>query len=105
MKKVYTFSLLTLIPLFLGAAPRKQGHPVLLLTPDGVEQMKAHSGEVPLFDNSVASLIAEADAAIKAPLCLPEPKDGGGGYSHEMHKRNYYDMFACGMAWQLTPEK
>ena len=105
MKKVYTFILLTLIPLFLGAAPRKQGHPVLLLTPDGVEQMKAHSGEVPLFDNSVASLIAEADAALKAPLCLPEPKDGGGGYSHEMHKRNYYDMFACGMAWQLTSEK
>ena len=105
MKKIYIFILLIVIPLLLGASPRQNVHPILLLTPEGVQQMKAHCGEVPLFDNSVASLIAEADAALKAPLCLPEPKDGGGGYSHEMHKRNYYDMFACGMAWQLTSEQ
>lgn len=80
-------------------------HPTLLLTGDGVAEMKASLGTVPQFDKAVADLIAEADAAVAKPLCVPQPKDGGGGYSHEMHKLNYYDMYACGVAWQLTGEK
>lgn len=77
-------------------------HPTLLLTAEGVEDMKSALGTVPQFDDAVASLIAEADAAVARPLCVPQPKDGGGGYSHEMHKLNYYDMYACGVAYQIT---
>ena len=64
--------------------------------------MKAAKGSIPLFDKSVEKLISEADDAVQKPICLPTPKDGGGGYSHEMHKLNYYDMYNCGIAFQLT---
>ena len=63
-------------------------HPNLLLTKEGVRQMKAAKGSIPLFDKSVEKLISEADEAVQKPICLPVPKDGGGGYSHEMHKLN-----------------
>ena len=67
--------------------------------------MKESVGTVPKFDKSVELLIAEADAALLKEICIPEPKDGGGGYSHETHKLNYYDMYACGVAYQLTGKK
>ncbi len=80
-------------------------HPTLLLTREGVRQIKATSGTVPQFDASVQDLMCDADAAVKRTLCVPQPKDGGGGYSHEAHKQNYYDMYNCGIAWQLTGDE
>ena len=86
------------------AVSAKGQHPTLMLTSGGISRIKAAEGTVPRFDASVRELIAEADVALERALCLPEPKDGGGGYSHEMHKQNYYDMYNCGIAWQLTSD-
>lgn len=83
----------------------ESNHPSLLLTRDGVRQIRAQQGRVPLFDTSFAGLLEEADAAVEREICLPVPKDGGGGYSHEMHKLNYYDMYNMGIAWQLTSDQ
>ena len=80
-------------------------HPRLLLTAEGVAQIKSTSGTVTRFDEAVKDLIAQADVAVNRPLCVPQPKEGGGGYSHEMHKLNYYDMYACGVAWQITSDR
>ena len=82
-------------------APQK-AHPSLLLTSKGVKEIRAHRGRLPLFDVSLERLLKEADEAVERELCLPTPKDGGGGYSHEMHKLNYYDMYNMGIAWQIT---
>lgn len=87
--------ILILLSLFAGIALSAATHPTLLLTKKGVADMKESLGSVPKFDLSVEQLLAEADAALLKPICIPEPKDGGGGYSHEMHKLNYYDMYAC----------
>ena len=94
-----------LLSLFIAGAAVAAEHPNLLLTQEGVRQMKAAKGSIPLFDKSVEKLISEADDAVQKPICLPVPKDGGGGYSHEMHKLNYYDMYNCGIAFQLTGNK
>ena len=80
-------------------------HPSLLLTGKGVKEMRAQRGKLPLFDASADKLIKEADAAVEREICLPTPKDGGGGYSHEMHKLNYYDMYNMAIAWQLTSDE
>ena len=82
-------------------APRS-AHPSLLLTSKGVKEIRANKGKLPLFDVSLDNLLKEADEAVSREICLPTPKDGGGGYSHEMHKLNYYDMYNMGIAWQLT---
>ena len=83
----------------------KGNHPSLLLTGKGVKEIRAQRGKLPLFDASADKLIKEADAAVEREICLPTPKDGGGGYSHEMHKLNYYDMYNMAIAWQLTSDE
>lgn len=80
-------------------------HPSLMLTKQGVEAMRAARGTVPAFDATIDRTLAGADAALAAPIVVPEPRDGGGGYSHERHKLNYYDMVDCGIAWQLTGDE
>jgi len=77
-------------------------HPGLFLTPKGVQDIKASLGKYPLFDKSYNELKAIADQALTEPIEVPVPKDGGGGYTHEKHKNNYYQMNAAGTLYQLT---
>ncbi len=97
--------ILTVLVVFCSLVATAAEHPILLLTKEGVKEMRAAMGTVPQFDASVEALFAEADAAVAKDICIPEPKDGGGGYSHEAHKLNYYDMYACGVAYQLSGDK
>lgn len=80
------------------------GHPNLFLTPQGVNKIKSNMGQLPSFDNAVAELKSIADAALKSEIIVPIPKDGGGGYSHEKHKSNYYEMNAAGTLYQISGE-
>ncbi len=80
-------------------------HPCLLLTPEGVAEIRRDRGSVPDFDRSLEATLAGADRALSLPIVVPQPKDGGGGYTHEQHKLNYYQMFDCGVAYQMTGEE
>lgn len=77
-------------------------HPLLLLSPSGVERIRTEAGRIPEFDRVVRETVAAADAAIAHGVEIPVPRDHGGGYSHERHKDNYYDLYHCGLAYQLT---
>lgn len=80
-------------------------HPSLFLTPRGVTEIKSSIGKYPTFDKSYAEMKLMADKALKSEVIVPVPKDGGGGYTHEKHKNNYYEMNACGIMYQLTGNK
>jgi hypothetical protein len=80
-------------------------HPGLLLTPAGVKEIKKNAGKYPGFDNAVAEQKKIADNALHSTITVPQPKDGGGGYTHEKHKNNYYEMYAAGIMYQLTGKK
>lgn len=80
-------------------------HPGLFLTPQGVKEIRSSLGKYPAFDKSVDELKQIADKAVKSEIIVPVPKDGGGGYTHEKHKNNYYEMNACGILYQLTGKK
>jgi len=101
MKKIHFL----LLALLLSTGALAQRHPSLLLTPEGVAEICADRGTVPAFDRSLEATLAGADKALSLPIVVPVPKDGGGGYTHEQHKLNYYRMFDCGVAWQMTGEK
>ncbi|MEM6809605.1 MAG: heparinase II/III family protein [Pseudomonadota bacterium] len=77
------------------------GHPKLILTRDGVAQIRAALGTVPLFDRSVARAQAEVDAEIAAGIETPVPMDYSGGYTHERHKRNFFVMQKAGVLYQI----
>lgn len=42
---------------------------------------------------------------MRAGVIVPEPKDPGGGASHEQHKRNYRALYEAGQLYRLTGER
>jgi hypothetical protein len=103
---VRTKLLITLIVLSVTFSKSFSGeHPGLFLTPKGVKEIKKSLGKYPAFDTSYAELKDIADKALASEITVPQPKDGGGGYTHEKHKNNYYEMNAAGILFQLTGNK
>lgn len=77
----------------------------LILTKQGVENIRTNIGEVPLFDNTLENVRSEVDAEIEAGIDVPVPKDLAGGYTHEKHKSNFFTMQKAGLLFQITGEE
>ena len=82
-----------------------KSHPGLILTQEGVEEIRASLGKFPLFDRSLAKIQQEVDAEIELGVIVPEPKDYSGGYSHERHKRNFFILQKAGLLFQILQEE
>lgn len=104
MKLKYVLSLALLLSLSTHLSAQKVEHPCLILTKEGSRQIKSNAGNIPLLDKTVASARQQVDQIITQPLEVPVPKDAGGGYTHEQHKRNYTHMYHAGVLYQLTGE-
>lgn len=102
-----TKSIFISIILFLTLTIQAQTpqHPCLLLTQKGVKQIKSQNKTAILFDKTLAGTQKQVDAILANPIDVPIPKDAGGGYTHEQHKRNYHNMYNAGVLFQLTGEK
>ena len=96
---------LLLFFLILAGISQAATHPGLFLTPKGVKEIRSSLGKYPVFDQSYNELKRIADEALSAAITVPLPKDGGGGYTHEKHKKNYYEMNAAGILFQITKDK
>ncbi|WP_345955593.1 heparinase II/III family protein [Mucilaginibacter sp. PAMB04168] len=79
-----------------------QTHPNIMLTKANIAAVRKGVTLYPLLKSSYQDAKKEADRALAAPVVVPVPKDGGGGASHEQHKRNYQNIMACGIAYQIT---
>ena len=82
-----------------------QSHPNLILTKEGVTEIRKRLGTVPMFDEVVAKIKAEVDAEIKIGVQVPIPKDMSGGYTHERHKQNFFILQKAGNLYQITGDK
>lgn len=76
-------------------------HPCLVITKKGVEDIRANLGKVPLFDKTLEEIQSEMDNVLALPVEVPLPKDAGGGYTHERHKKNYMQMYHAGILYQI----
>lgn len=56
----------------------ESAHPSLILTQQGVKDIKANLGSIPIFDETLAATKKEIDAEIKAGFDVPTPKDYSG---------------------------
>lgn len=81
------------------------GQPSLILTEKGLTEIRASLGEAPLFDASLASTMKQIDAEIAKPIAVPMPVDLAGGYSHEQHKSNFFNLQKAGVLFQITGEE
>ncbi|MEO0574671.1 MAG: alginate lyase family protein [Pseudomonadota bacterium] len=80
-------------------------HPNLVLTQQGVTQIREALGTVPLFDASLAAARKDIDAEIASGIDTPVPFDYSGGYTHERHKRNFFAMQKAGVLYQILEDE
>lgn len=81
-----------------------QKHPNIMLTKQNLPAVRLGVNAYPLLKSSYQEIKNDADNALKMPINVPTPKDGGGGYSHEQHKRNYQNILSCGYAYAITKD-
>lgn len=79
-------------------------HPSIMLTGNGAESIRAGLSQYPLLNQSYKEVKNQADRAVNTPVVVPQPKDGGGGFTHEQHKRNYNNILNCGIAYQISQD-
>ena len=83
----------------------------------GITPMSAHAAPsvgavaptqanaAPLFTQEIARSWEFVDAMMAQGIIVPMPKDPGGGYTHEQHKRNYRAIYLGGQLFKLTGER
>jgi len=67
--------------------------------------MSRDASRYPLFAAELARMKKSVDAAMKAGIDVPVPKDPGGGYTHEQHKKNYQTIYGAGLLYRITGDK
>ncbi|WP_368562931.1 oligoalginate lyase [Pseudoxanthomonas sp. UTMC 1351] len=91
-----------------GAAPTTvtsaATEPVLVTAAEW-QHMAQTGSRYPLFAREQTRAIGMVQAAMKAGIDVPTPKDPGGGYTHEQHKRNYQAIQAAGALYRLTSDR
>ena len=76
--------------------------PSLVETTADVVSMRSAIKQEGQFKRTFVANKASVDQQIAQAITVPIPKDGGGGYTHERHKKNYKLMYDAGMMYQLT---
>lgn len=92
----------------IAAAPASAGQPAasasapVLVTAAQWQQMRSDGARYPVFTKEQQRAERLVRGMIKAGIDVPVPKDKGGGYTHEQHKRNYQAIQAAGALYRLT---
>ncbi|MET0288179.1 MAG: oligoalginate lyase [Pseudoxanthomonas sp.] len=77
----------------------------VLVTAAQWEAMRRDGDSAPLFAKEHQRAEKLVRNMMKAGIDVPVPKDKGGGYTHEQHKRNYQAIQAAGALYRLTGDK
>lgn len=76
--------------------------PNLVINHADVPSMKKAIAEKGSFATAFEAVKKKVDAQIALAINVPVPKDSGGGFTHERHKKNYRLMYDAGIVYQLT---
>ncbi|SDE82355.1 alginate lyase family protein [Cellulophaga baltica] len=89
-----------------GKTVSEQGaHPNLILTAQGVKDIRAQLGSIPIFDASLKAVQEEVDAEIALGIDTPIPHDYSGGYTHVRHKSNMLMLQKAGVLYQILDDE
>lgn len=69
------------------------------------ESVAAAQQYAPLFKSELDRARSFVDQMMVAGAVVPVPKDPGGGYTHEQHKRNYKAIYEGGQLYRITGEQ
>lgn len=82
-----------------------KGHPRLLLSKADASQMSAAATQAPVFNKALIKAKKTVAPLLESMPDVPVPKDAGGGYTHEQHKRNSKVIQDAGVLYQVTGEQ
>ena len=86
-------------------ASAEQLNPNLAITQKDILNISQNITQIPLAQKALVTLVKETDKHIDSPPVVPIPKDAGGGFTHEQHKRNYKLIYDLGLLYQITENK
>ena len=69
------------------------------------ESVVSESGGKISFAAILDDLAARIDAQLDEPIVVPQPKDAGGGYTHEQHKANAKSIYEAGKLYEFTGDR
>ena len=72
--------------------------------PRTAQSAQAVTALPPLYASEMERAQTFVDGMIAAGPVVPQPKDPGGGYTHEQHKRNFRAMYLSGQLFEITGE-
>lgn len=99
MKLIHTLFILSLFSTFACSQQR------LLETNDQVEKMQAAVSAPGSFSREFEKRKNAVDEALKQSINVPLPADAGGGYTHEVHKKNYALIRDAGRLFLISQDK
>lgn len=99
--KTSFLTLLLLMTSFGYLLANTQKHPCLILTDESIKSIKKELTSNGILSNSLNQIKLEIDKKLNDTIDVPIPKDAGGGYTHEQHKRNYMAMYEAGILYQI----
>ncbi|WP_165749658.1 alginate lyase family protein [Cellulophaga sp. Z1A5H] len=86
-------------------ASEQGAHPNLILTAQGVKDIRAQLGNIPIFDATLKAVQEEVDAEIVLGIDTPIPEDYSGGYTHVRHKSNMIILQKAGVLYQILDDE
>lgn len=102
MRHKKLFLTLSFLAISFGCLLAKvQKHPCLILTDESIESVKNELKYTGLLSSSIRDIRSRIDGKLNDTIDVPIPKDAGGGYTHEQHKRNYTMMYESGILYQI----
>tara|TARA_R110000796_G_scaffold98628_1_gene206118 strand:+ start:11089 stop:13275 length:2187 start_codon:yes stop_codon:yes gene_type:complete len=98
-------SLLFLSSLGLASPVAAADHGHTSLTGLAAATSDIRTNSAPLFAAEVERSTKFVESMMEAGVVVPTPKDPGGGYTHEQHKRNYKAIYEGGQLYRITGEQ
>ncbi|WP_269713538.1 heparinase II/III domain-containing protein [Caulobacter sp. NIBR2454] len=88
-----------------AVAARADDATPVLVSADQWRAMAAAGDRYPMFAAERARVEREVRAAMAAGVKVPQPRDLGGGVTHEQHKANYKAIAGAGALYRMTGDK
>ena len=89
----------------VAAVVQSQDSAPVLIGADDWRRMAETGASYPLFAAEQARVERSVRAAMARDIDVPVPRDPGGGYTHEQHKRNYQAIYNAGTLYRLTGDR
>ncbi|SHJ15802.1 Heparinase II/III-like protein [Mesonia phycicola] len=81
---------------------KKNTNTKLILSENAAQTIAKEIETNSFLQASFSKVVTNADKALANGIELPIPKDPGGGYTHEKHKKNYTDMYNAALSYRVT---